>query len=201
MNDWLDIPAAVRKTVDQDKLLQKALNEGDRSVDRMPVVPAGVDPDYAEAIKILRTMRLNQRAYIKALLLSGGRRVMALRMLREDMLLTIDPSTVSRWHKNTKFVRCVELVKKLLLKTSDLDPVSLQLRAGEVIDDAMTRQPVFDRQGNVAGYSIDHNAAMRGIEWLGKVHRMTDEDKAARVTLEFVNIADRGETIDVTPEK
>lgn len=200
MKDWLALP--VKKTVDQDKLLQAALNAGDVGVSRTPtVIPDGVDPDYAEAIKILRSMRLNQRAYIKALLLSGGRRTMALRMLREDMLLKIDPATVSRWHKNTKFVRCVELTKRLLLKTSDLDPVSLQLRAGEVIDDAMTPQPVFDRQGNVVGQSIDHNAAMRGIEWLGKVHRMTDEDKSARVTLEFVNIADRGETIDVTPEK
>ena len=200
MKDWLAIP--VKKGVDQDKLLAQALNDGDRTVSQVPAkIPDGVDPDYAEAIRLLRSMRLNQRAYLKALMLSGGRRTMALRMLKQDMLLSIDAATASRWHKTTKFVRAVDLVKKLLLKTADLDPVSLQLRAGEVIDNAMSPQPVFDRQGNMVGESIDHNAAMRGIEWLGKVHRMTEDNTQARVTLEFVNIADRGETIDVTPEQ
>lgn len=195
-DDWLDLPVAV----DQEALLRQELSEDLRGSELNPVAPEGVDPEYAEAIKLVRSLRPRQRTYIRAYMASNGKRAAAIRKL-EDAFVEVDKATVSRWHKSPKFTRALELVRKLLLRSADIDPVSLMLRAGEVIEHSLTPQPRFSREGHEVGSEIDANSAMRGIEWLGKVHRMTEDDKSVRVTFEMVNIADRDDAIDVTPDK
>lgn len=173
------------------ELLVAALGDETSPRDKNYEVPANVDKDYAATIRALYALRPVQRAYCKALIESRGRQSRAYEIL-QDKMYSVDRTAVWRWHKKPDFVRAVELVKKQCLRMADADPTSLMLKASEVIDGALEPHPIMDKHGNVVGHDVDHAAAMRGIEWLGKVHRMTEETQSNRMVLELkVNLATR----------
>jgi hypothetical protein len=182
------------------ELLAEALGDETSSPMAHYPLPANIDPEYAATIRAFRALRPLQRRYCKALIQCYGKRRPALQWLLDNEMLSIDPATVSRWHKDPRFVLAVTLTKKQCLKMADIDPQSLMLRAAEVIDGAMEPQPIMDKHGNVVGHDVDRASALRGIEWIGKVHRMTEDTSSNRTTLEIVvNLATREQPVDVTP--
>lgn len=186
--DWLALPKSGQE------LLVEALGDDTSGSQPNFPLPANVDPDYAAAIRAFRGLRPQQRIYCKCLIQSYGRRQTALRMLANDHFIQVQPSTIWRWHKDPRFVRAVELVKKQCMKMADIDPSSLMLRAAEVIDGAMEPEEIFDKEGRIIGHKVDRQSALRGIEWLGKVHKMGGEDGSNRTTLNLiVNLATRDE--------
>lgn len=187
------------KTPDQLRLLA-ALND-----DVSPPVakyegPPGVNPRYLVAIRALMGLKPKQRLYCKALLAVAGDRSKARKAMAERGT-PVDSSTVTRWFRSQDFVNALQAIKRLALDTSETDPVSLMLSAGRIIEDALTPKPVTDRNGKVLYEGIDHSAAMKGIEWLGKVQKMTEDEGANRTVLEIVvNLANRDDLeVDVTP--
>lgn len=193
-DDWLDLP-------DGKALVREALLDDTSPPTKFVKLPVGVDEEYVNTVKLLRRLRPKQRTYIRALMQAKGRNPEALKIMA-DAFIQVDASTISRWYRNPDFARAVDLMKKQALRLAGIDPVGLMLRAGEVIEHAMTPRHVLDREGKPTGVTeVDGNTALRGIEWLGKVHKMTQESEATRVTLEIVNLANRDDVIDVTPEK
>lgn len=190
--DWLALPKSGQE------LFLEALGDDTSNPVRDLKLPDTVNPEYAAVIRAYRKLRPQQRMYCKALIRCNGRRTKALRMLREEQFVVIDPSTVSRWHKDPRFVRAVELTKKQCLEYAEIDPASLMLRAGEIVDDAMEPQPIVNKKGEVVGYDTDRQSALRGIEWLGKVHKMGGDENTNRTTLNLiVNLATREELVEL----
>ncbi len=191
--------AGKAKTPDQLRLLA-ALND-----DVSPAVvkyegPPGVNPRYLVAIRALMALKPRQRVYCKAILAAAGDRRKA-RAAMTQRGTPVAPGTISSWFRSQDFVNALQAIKRLALDTAEIDPVSLMLNAGRVVEDALTPKPVTDRNGKVLYEGIDHSAAMKGIEWLGKVQKMTEDEGANRTVLEIVvNLANRDDLeIDVTP--
>lgn len=191
------IPAG--RTADQMRLLE-ALEDTVTPAGVKYNPPEGVNPRYVVVIRALRALQPRQRIYCKEILAAGGSRKKALAAMRARGM-PVSPGTVNQWFGRQDFVSAVQAVKRLAFDEADIDPVSLMLRAGEVVDDAMTPRPVMDRNGKVLYEGMDHSAAMKGIEWLGKVQKMTEDEKSSRTTLEItINLANRDDlAIDVTP--
>jgi hypothetical protein len=99
---------------------------------------------------------------------------------------------VTRWFQRPDFQLALGLMKRVYLDAAGLDPESVMLKAGKVYETAMTPQPIL-YMGEPTGFEeVDLSSAMRSVEFLGKVHKMTSgDDGGARVTLHVVNIADK----------
>lgn len=195
IDDW----PGKEKTKDQLRLLA-ALND-----DVTPAVtryegPPGINPRYLVAIRALMALKPKQRIYCKAILAAGGDRRKALAVM-EERGMPVTSATVGTWFRKQDFVNALQAIKRLALDKAEIDPISLMLRAGRVVDDALTPKPVTDRNGKVLYEGIDHSAAMKSIEWLGKVQKMTEDEGANRTVLEItVNLANRDDLeVDVTP--
>lgn len=211
-NDWLELPGpepepaltpAVRYTSSGQRKMLEALMDDTSPPTHEAKDLVKIDPDYRKAILALRRATPKQRTFIRAFL-QEKTKAAAIRLLKSKGI-PIDQTTVWRWERDSDYLTAMQHAKNAVLRMCDIDPVSLQIKAGKVLEDAMEPKDVLDREGNPTGFQeINHNAAMRAVEWLGKVNRMT-QDEAARVTLEIINLSGDedppADFIDVTPEQ
>lgn len=154
--------------------------------------PAGLPALEGRLVAAMRSLRPVQRIYLRAYIQAGCNRSAATRALNKRGIDLPDSSAVTRWFGRPDFKLALDLMKKLYLDTAGLDPDSVMLKAGRIHDEAMTPKPIL-YMGEPTGFEeIDLSSAMRSVEFLGKVHKMTTGDEAGtRVTLHVVNIADR----------
>jgi hypothetical protein len=192
--DWLALPKSGQE------LFLEALGDDVSPAIPDAKLPANVDPEYAAVIRAYRQLSPKQRIYCRCLVQNYGRHSRAQRAMRDEHFISINPSTYSRWHRDPRFVRAVELTKKQCLAYAEVDPTSLMLRTAEVIDQAMEPEEIFDKEGRIVGHKVDRQSALRGIEWLGKVHKMGGDDGSNRTTLNLiVNLATRDDTPVLPP--
>lgn len=161
-----------------------------RQVNAKP--PAGMPALEGRLVAAMRALKPVQRTYLRAYIQTGCIRSAATRALNKRGIGLPDSSAVTRWFGRPDFKLALDLMKKLYLDTAGLDPDSVMIKAGRVHDEAMTPQPIL-YMGEPTGFEqVDLSSAMRSIEFLGKVHKMTSGDEAGtRVTLHVVNIADK----------
>jgi hypothetical protein len=154
--------------------------------------PAGMPALEGRLVAAMRALKPVQRTYLRAYIQAGCNRSAATRALNKRGIGLPDSSAVTRWFGRPDFKLALDLMKKLYLDTAGLDPDSVMIKAGRVHDEAMTPQPIL-YMGEPTGFEqVDLSSAMRSIEFLGKVHKMTSGDEAGtRVTLHVVNIADK----------
>jgi hypothetical protein len=195
--DWLDAPE------DEDWLTELAPEQVREIVtaavfddaskqDVNAPMPVGLPPNEARLVVAMKALRPIQRTYLRAYVSAGCSRPAATRALNARRIALPDASVVTRWFQRPDFLRALDLMKKVYLDSAGLDPTSVMLKAGKVHEAAMTPQPIL-YMGEPTGYEqVDLSSAMRSIEFLGKVHKMTSSDEGgARVTLHVVNIADK----------
>lgn len=196
-NDWLDsvededwlgpmAPEQVREVV-------KAAVFDDTSPRKMGIKPpAGMPALEGRLVAAMRALKPVQRTYLRAYIQAGCNRSAATRAINKRGIDLPDASTVTRWFSHPTFKLALDLMKKLYLDTAGLDPDSVMLKAGRIHDEAMTPQPILYMGEHTGFEQVDLSSAMRAVEFLGKVHKMTTGDEAGtRVTLHVVNIADR----------
>lgn len=154
--------------------------------------PAGLPAFEGRLVAAMRALRPLQRTYLRAYIQAGCNRPAATRSINKRGISLPDTSVVTRWFQQPDFKLALDLMKKQYLDTAGLDPDSVMLKAGRVHDLAMTPQPIL-YMGEPTGFEeVDLSSAMRAVEFLGKVHKMTSGDEAGtRVTLHVVNIADK----------
>ena len=154
--------------------------------------PAGLPALEGRLVAAMRALRPVQRAYLRAYIQAGCNRPAATRSINKRGISLPDGSVITRWFQRPDFKLALDLMKKLYLDTAGLDPDSVLLKAGRIHDVAMTPQPIL-YMGEPTGFEeVDLSSAMRSVEFLGKVHKMTTGDEAGtRVTLHVVNIADK----------
>lgn len=154
--------------------------------------PAGLPALEGRLVAAMRAITPVQRAYLRAYIQCGCNRPAATRAINKRGISLPDGSTVTRWFARPEFKLALDLMKKLYLDTAGLDPDSVLIKAGRIHDEAMTPQPIL-YMGEPTGFEqVDLSSAMRSVEFLGKVHKMTTGDEAGtRVTLHVVNIADK----------
>lgn len=154
--------------------------------------PAGLPALEGRLVAAMRAITPVQRAYLRAYIQAGCNRPAATRSINKRGISLPDGSVITRWFQRPDFKLALDLMKKLYLDTAGLDPDSVLLKAGRIHDVAMTPQPIL-YMGEPTGFEeVDLSNAMRSVEFLGKVHKMTSGDEAGtRVTLHVVNIADK----------
>lgn len=154
--------------------------------------PAGLPALEGRLVAAMRAVTPVQRAYLRAYIQCGCNRPAATRSISKRGISLPDGSVITRWFQRPDFKLALDLMKKLYLDTAGLDPDSVLLKAGRIHDEAMTPKPIL-YMGEPTGFEeMDLSSAMRSVEFLGKVHKMTTGDEAGtRVTLHVVNIADR----------
>ena len=186
--DWLEelAPAQVREIV------TAAVFDDASKQDKDAKPPVGLPANEARLVAAMKALRPIQRTYLRAYIAGGCNRSSATRALNARKMALPDSSVITRWFQRPDFLRALDLMKKVYLDSAGLDPTSVMLKAGTVYDKAMTPQPVL-YQGEPTGFEqVDLSSAMRSVEFLGKVHKMTSGDEGGtRVTLRVVNIADR----------
>lgn len=185
---WLDelAPEQVREVV------TAAVFDDASKRDVNATVPAGMPPNEGRLVAAMKALRPLQRTYLRAYIASGCNRSSATRALNVRKIALPDSSVVTRWFQRPDFLRALDLMKKVYLDSEGLDPTSVMLKAGKVYDTAMTPQPILYMGEHTGFEEVDLSSAMRSVEFLGKVHKMTSGDESgARVTLHVVNIADR----------
>lgn len=154
--------------------------------------PPGMPANEGRLVAAMRSIRPVQRTYLRAYIAGGCNRSSATRALKARGYSMPDASVVSRWFQREDFLRALDLMKKVYMDSAGLDPTSVMLKAGKVHDEAMTPQPILYMGEPTGFHEVDLSNAMRSIEFLGKVHKMTSGDEAGtRVTLHVVNIADK----------
>lgn len=188
-DDWLETgltPAEVREVVTAAVFDDIS----PRRTDTKP--PAGMPAIEAKLVVAMRALRPIQRTYLRAYISAGCNRPSATRALNARKIALPDPSVVTRWFQRPDFQLALGLMKRVYLDSAGLDPESVMLKAGQVYETAMTPQPIL-YMGEPTGFEeVDLSSAMRSVEFLGKVHKMTSgDDGGARVTLHVVNIADK----------
>ena len=196
-NDWLELdedaawlgdmaPEQVREIVTQAVFDDSTPKQKDARP------PAGLPVREAKLVAALRSLRPIQRTYLRAYIQAGCNRSAATRALNKRGIGLPDLSVVTRWFQREDFLRALDLMKKVYMDSAGLDPTSVILKAGKIHDDAMTPQPILYMGEDTGFQQVDLSSAMRAVEFLGKVHKLTNgDDGGARVTLNLVNIADR----------
>lgn len=200
--DWLELDSEQVKAV-----VHAAVMDDSTPADRKALAPVDLPEREARLVQSLRRLKPLQRAYLRAYVAAGCTRASATRALNHRGFRLPDPSAVTRWFHKPDFMIALDLLKKVYLDAAGIDPASVLLKAGQVYDAAVTPQQLYrvgrDADGNPVsvpvGESVDLGNAMRAVEFMGKVNKMTSSDEGGtRVTLNIVNIADR-EARDVTP--
>lgn len=112
--------------------------------------------------------------------------------------------TVNTWLRNDRVFRAAWELSIALLRESLVRPDNLVLRAHEIGEEAMTEQPIVGREGEVLGYDMKLDTALRANEQQMKVLKMIGGDvQSTRVTVKFVNLAGMDgmdDAIDVSAE-
>lgn len=192
--DWLELDSEQVKAV-----VHAAVMDDATPANRKAPAPTDLPEREARLVQSLRRLKPVQRAYLRAYVAAGCVRASATRALRHRGLKLPDSSAVTRWFHKPDFRIALDLMKKVYLDTAGIDPAGVLLKATQVYEKSMAPKPILYK-GEPTGYEeYDPANAMRAVEFLGKVNRMTSGDEAGtRVTLNIVNIADREER-DVTP--
>lgn len=193
MDDWLDIEPADPDTEIAKALISTATPTAGEPVDQTL-------PEKAKALILaLRVLKPRQRMWLRTYVYAGGNKTRAQKILERRGDRPPDRHTILTWERQPQYAHALELLRHHAASNAGLDEQSLLIRAGIVLDDALTPKPVVDRDGFLTGEeTIDGQVAMRAIEWMGKVRGMVKDDTGARTTLVVVNMADR-DVIDVTP--
>jgi hypothetical protein len=197
MSDWLDLPPA-----NENEVIAAEVNDSvtGAKVGLRKALPDKLSPEGANMVLALRSLSGQQRLLIRALIGAGGALKPALRALR-DQFVTVSEHTARSWMREPRFQRALAMSREFAAKQAGVDPASLILKTAAIIEDAMTPRQTYDEDGRpLTDPEMNHNAALRGIELMAKVHGMTREADTTRVTLEIVNIANRDE-IDVVAEQ
>ena len=197
--DWLEMPPLAAEEV--ATIVHEAVMDDVTLRDKNAVAPAGLPPLEARLVQALRRLRPIERTYLRAYVKSGCNRSAATKAFNRRGIALPDSTSVARWFQKPAFKTALDAMKKVYLDTAGLDPQSVMLKAGKVYEKAMDPQPVL-HQGEDTGFrEVDLGNAMRAIEFMGRVNKMTTGDEnGARVTLHIVNIADR-EQRDVVSEQ
>ena len=199
MGDWLDTTADPSPV----QIVSSALADSVSSPGKLLEVDVALPAKYRERVLALNAISWRQRQWIKAYLDEGCGRNRAAAVLRKIGAKPPDMSTVTRWTQQEGYRRALQLMKAHYVEMAGMDRESILLKAGVVLENAMTPKPVLHMGEHTGFEEIDGNVAMRAIEFAGKVNKMTAPDnEGPRVTL-VVNIANRDdlESVDVVAEQ
>lgn len=199
MDDWLDTTPGPTPI----QIVSAALADNVSKAGQLSQVRVKLPAQYRERVLALNAISWRQRQWIKAYLDAACVRNRAQATLKQNGLNAPDNATVVRWGNQDEFRHALQLMKAHYVELAGMDRESILLKAGVVLENAMTPKPVL-HMGEPTGFEeIDGNVAMRAIEFAGKVNKMTAPDgEGPRVTL-VVNIANREdlESVDVVAEQ
>lgn len=189
-HDWLSPDqAAIRHPV------LAALYDSTSPAEKKPLVSITVtDPVQRKLVTALRKLRPHQRVFLRALMHCQCNASKAVKMLASRGIKVSSP-TVSVWRHNPDYEFALGALKEHFLKLAEIDPAGLMLRTAHIIDDAIEGDRemfmgavVKDEDGNVIR-TPDRSAALKGIEFMGKVHKMIGgEESRTRVVVQVIQL-------------